>query len=259
MSGNTTNKKALMTHIVLGYPSFEANRKLIKVMADAGTDYIEMQIPFTDPIADGPTIVNANQKALLSGSGLTDCINFAGEMAKTFKEINFLFMTYYNIIFSTGLKKFINNARKRNLYGLIVPDIPFDEDKEGFFQECKENQIHPVYVFSPVTGSERLKQISSIASGFVYCTSRVGITGAGKNPHKKLSDYIKNVKKIIKLPVAIGFGIDTAEKAKKIAEFADIIVIGSKLLNILDESGKNFQKPVFNFLNGVKKSLNQIK
>ncbi|MBN2041988.1 MAG: tryptophan synthase subunit alpha [Spirochaetes bacterium] len=255
MSNSINNNKALMTHIVLGYPNFEANKKLIKVMADAGTDYIEMQIPFSDPIADGPTIVNANQKALISGTSLSDCIKFAGEMAAAFKEINFLFMTYYNIIFSTGISKFINDVKKKNLYGLIVPDIPFDEDKEGFFQECRNNSINPVYVFSPGTTDERLKKIGSVASGFVYCTSRVGITGAGKDPHQKLNSYITNAKKIVNLPVAVGFGIDNAAKAKKIAEFADIIVIGSKVLNIVDEAGRNFQKPAFKFLSDIKKSL----
>lgn len=256
MNNGTAYEKALMTHIVLGYPDFDANRKLVSVMADAGTDYIEMQIPFTDPIADGPTIVNANQKALVSGSRLADCIAFAGEMASAFKEIKFLFMTYYNIIYGTGVKKFINDARRKNIFGLIVPDLPFDEDREGFFMDCRENKINPIYVISPGTSEKRLLKINSVSSGFIYCTSRVGITGAGKDPHQKLKKYINtSVKKIIKLPVAIGFGIDSSEKAKKIAEFADIIIIGSKLLNIVDDAGKNFQKPAFKFLNAVKRSI----
>jgi tryptophan synthase alpha chain len=252
---NINSNKALMTHIVLGYPDLKSNKELIKVMSDAGVDFIEMQIPFSDPIADGPTIVNANQQALKKHINLAECINFAEEMANSYKNINFLFMSYYNILFNFGVETFTRRVKKANLYGLIVPDIPFDEDKENYFQIVKKYQLNPICLFSPTTAEMRLKKMSELASGFVYCTSRIGITGADKNPHQKLEQYIRKAKRIFDVPIAVGFGIDSAVKAKAISQFADIIIIGSKVINIVDKSGKNFQKPVFEFLYDIKKAI----
>jgi tryptophan synthase alpha chain len=253
---NINSKKSLMTHIVLGYPDFSSNRELIKIMAEAGVDYIEMQIPFTDPIADGPTIVNANQKALKQNISVAKCFDFAEEMANSYKNINFLFMSYYNILFNSGIGTFIKRVKRANLYGLIIPDIPFEEDKEELFSTCKKYNLNAVYVISPTTSETRLKRIREVLSGFVYCTSRIGITGADKNPHKKLEQYVIKAKKILDVPIAVGFGIDSSVKANAISQFADIIVIGSKVINIVDKSGNNFQKPVFEFLYDIKKAMN---
>ncbi len=250
-----SNKKNLMTHIVIGYPSLEANIELIKAMLDAGVDYIELQIPFTDPIADGKTILYANQRALENNISIADCFRFAEDVAGTYSAMDFLFMTYYNIVFNYNAENFIKKAKKAGLYGLIVPDIPPEEDTENFYSNCKKYSMNSVNVFSPTTSDERLRKIKDIASGFVYCTSRVGITGAGKKPHEKLGEYIMRAKKIIELPAAIGFGIDSASKAKTISEFADIIVIGSKVINIMDESRGNFRKNVYNFLYDIKKAI----
>lgn len=249
------NKKSLMTHIVLGYPSLTDNKKMIRVMSDAGVDYIEMQIPFSDPIADGKTIMNASQHALKNNISVSDCFRFATDMAETYRSINFLFMTYYNIIFSYGTEAFIKRSKSSGLYGLIVPDLPVEHDRENYFSGCAENQIHPVYVVSPTTETSRLKKIKQYSSGFIYCTSRIGTTGADKNPHDKLEEYIRKMRKIIDLPVAVGFGIDSVSKAKMISGFADIIVIGSKVINIIDESGAAFEKNIYGFLSDIKKNI----
>ncbi len=249
------NKKSIMTHIVLGYPDFKANTELIQVMSDSGADLIEMQIPFSDPIADGPTILNANQSSLKQKISVADCFNFAGEIAGSYKNIKFLFMSYYNILFNFGVEKFIKKAKDTGIYGLIVPDIPFDEDKENYYPLCRENLVHPICLFSPTTKIPRLKKISGLSSGFVYCTSRIGITGANKNPSKTLEEYIRKARKIIDIPIAVGFGIDSPEKARMIAEFADIIIIGSKIINIVNESGNDFQQNVQKFLLDIKKAI----
>lgn len=249
------NKKSLMAHIVIGYPSIEANIELIKVMSDAGVDFIELQIPFTDPIADGKTIMNASQIALKNDITVSECFSFAEYIADSFKSIEFLFMTYYNIVFNSNTTHFIKKSKRVGLYGLIVPDIPPEEDSEDFFSTCKNIGLHPVYVFSPTTSEMRLHKIKEIATGFTYCTSRIGITGAGKKPHQKLKNYVLHAKKILDLPIAVGFGIDSPSKAKVISEFADIVVIGSKIINIIDESGNNFANHVHKFLSEVKRSI----
>jgi tryptophan synthase alpha chain len=250
------NSKALMTHIVLGYPDLSRNRELIRVMADAGVEFIEMQIPFSDPIADGPTIVSANQKALKQTISVAKCMDFAEEIAASFRNINFLFMSYYNILFNSGIENFVGQAKKSGLYGLIIPDIPFEEDKEGLYAACKKYELNAVYVISPTTTEKRLRKIRDFSSGFVYCTSRIGITGADKNPHARLEQYVVKAKKILNTPIAVGFGIDSAVKAKSISQFADIIVIGSKVLNIVNESRNDFQRPVYEFLSDIKKAIN---
>ncbi len=252
---NRQTKKNLMTHIVIGYPSIKANIETIRVMQDAGVDYIELQIPFSDPIADGRTILNANQVALEKKITVNDCFRFAESVTGKFKNIDFLFMTYYNIVFNAKTESFIRKAQKTGMYGLIVPDIPPEEDIDNYYGLCKKHGIHPVCVFSPTTSDKRLRNIKEKASGFSYCTSRIGITGAGKKPHEKLGKYILKAKKIIDLPIGVGFGIDSPLSAKAVSEFADIIIIGSKVINIIDKSGKKFQNNVYRFLSDVKKAI----
>ncbi|MCP4135210.1 MAG: tryptophan synthase subunit alpha [bacterium] len=252
---NVSNCKSIMTHIVVGYPSIKDNRKIIKAMSDAGVKYIELQIPFSDPIADGPTILNANQVSLELGTSVSQCFDFAREMAVEFPDINFLFMTYYNIVFNFGIEKFVKQSKNIGMYGLIVPDIPPEEDNGAFFTACEKNSINPILVISPTTSDRRLANMKKMASGFIYCTSRIGITGAGKGHHNKLKNYITHAKKIIPIPVAVGFGIDSAEKAGAVSKFSDIVVIGSKVIKIVDESPDNYPEEVFSFLSGVAGAL----
>lgn len=255
MNKQAGTPKKLMTHIVVGYPSIETNRKMISAMADAGVDLIELQIPFSDPIADGKTIHSASQQSLENNITVSDCFAFAREMAALYQKIEFLFMTYYNILFNYGVDSFVSRSKKIGLTGLIVPDIPPEEDNGTYYKACAQHGINPIYVISPTTGTERLKNIKKFTSGFVYCTSRVGTTGAGKKPHQKLKGYIKKAQSILGLPIAIGFGIDGPASAQQIAEFADIIVIGSKVINIVNNSKNNFKKEIYKFLKDVKDVL----
>lgn len=252
---NKLNKE-IMTHIVVGYPSILDNQKLIKTMAEASVKYIELQIPFSDPIADGPTIVNANQKSLENGTKVEDCFKLAEESVKLYPEIKFIFMSYYNIPFKMGIEKFIKKSKNIGMYGSIVPDLPPEEDSENFLKLSKNLNFHAISVVSPTTSEERLNLVNKNISGLIYSTSRVGITGKENKPDQKLKLFVKRLKEKIKLPVAVGFGIDSPEKAAKIAEYADIIVIGSKILKIVDENPTTFEKEVFTFLSQVKNNIN---
>ena len=244
-----------MTHLVFGYPSFEENQKLIATMAKAGVSFIEIQIPFSDPIADGPTILKANQKSLEQGTKVKDCFEFVAKMTKSYPQIRFLIMTYYNIIFNYGTEAFIKKAKKIGIYGLIVPDLPPEEDSEQFYNLSKKNQINPIAVISPTTSHKRLNLIKKNGRGFIYSTSRVGITGSPKKEAENLKNFILKVKKKIGLPVAVGFGINTIEKAKEISAWADIIVIGSKVINLIEENPKNYQEKVYLFLIKIIKNI----
>jgi tryptophan synthase alpha chain len=165
----------LMTHIVLGYPSFETNREVIRQMVENGVDCIEMQIPFSEPMADGPVIVRANQEALKNGTKVADCLNFAAEMAAS-HDIPFLFMTYYNIIFKYGEEAFFAKAGDCGIKGCIVPDLP-PEEGESFLQLAAEYEIAPILIFAPTSTDERMRVLASHGRGFIYCVARRGVTG----------------------------------------------------------------------------------
>lgn len=228
----------LMTHVVIGYPSLEITESLVKVMEDSGVDFIELQIPFSDPLADGPTIMRACEKALENGVRVADAFKLADKLSKQVK-IPLLLMAYYNTVFKYGTKKFCQDAKKAGISGLIVPDIPPEEEhEEHFIKYCKENGLKNIRVVSPASTVERLRKNAQVADGFVYCTARQGITGIQKGLDPEIAYFLKNVKKYFKIPVAVGFGISNKERIKLIKPFADIAVIGSAI--IVEKNVKGF-------------------
>lgn len=225
----------LMTHIVLGYPSWETSREIVRVMIEAGVDLMELQIPFSEPMADGPVILKANQRALERGVTVGECLDFAGEMARTYK-IPFLIMSYYNILFRYGLERFTAALKDGGLKGAIVPDLP-PEEGQDYLEVFKKNGLAPILFFSPTTSNPRMQYIASLASGFIYCLSRKGVTGAETRFSSELADYLARCRQNTDLPLAVGFGV----KEKKDVDFlrgkADIAVIGSQTIRIVEEEG----------------------
>ncbi len=225
----------LMTHIVMGYPSFEESFKIVEQMVYAGVDLMELQIPFSEPMADGPVILHANQKSLAHGTKVDRCLEFAKKVSKTF-NIPFLFMSYYNILYKYGLKEFTSFMKDINLYGAIVPDLPHEEAKD-YLNAMEENSLDPIMLFSPNTPKERLKIIASHARGFIYCVARKGVTGSNTNFSNEFEIYVSRCRKATDLPLAIGFGV----KEKKDIDFlkgkADIAIIGTKIIQLVEQSG----------------------
>lgn len=243
------SRVSLMTHIVAGYPSLEASENLIMAMAEAGVSFIEIQIPFSDPVADGATIMQANQQALLQGITPEDCFKLMGRLTAKI-DTPLLFMTYYNIVFRYGVENFCKKAKQAGAYGLIIPDIPYHEEKnDHFLRVCRQNKLHAIQVISPITPERRLKQIAKVASGFVYCVSRTGITGESKKLNPQLQTYIKRIRQYVSLPLALGFGISDRDQVLAANESVDIVVIGSKIINIINSSGdEGYLKNVSSFL-----------
>ncbi|MBP9770635.1 tryptophan synthase subunit alpha [Candidatus Gracilibacteria bacterium] len=244
--------KHLMTHIVAGYPDLKTSEKLLKLMANNGANFVEIQIPFSDPVADGPTIMQANQKSLESGTKVEDCFELMEKATKNGSETKFLFMTYFNIVHHYGVEKFCKKAAECGCYGLIVPDMPIDEEpQEKYLENCEKYGLKAVQVISPLTPEKRLKMIAKVADGFVYCVSKFGTTGQAGELNPQLSSYLKKVKKIIKVPLAVGFGISTRAHVDAVHREAEIAVIGSKIINILNENGGDLKK-VEEFIKGLK-------
>lgn len=231
-------KISLMTHIVAGYPTMAECEKIALTMADCGVSYIEIQIPFSDPIADGKTILKANTKSLENGTTPDDCFDLIKRLKRRIK-IPILLMTYFNILFNYGVEKFCRKAQKAGCYGLIVPDIPFDEEShEHYLKFCKKYDLKAIQVISPITPARRLKKIAKAADGFVYCVSAFGTTGERLVLNADLDFYLDKVRKYIDLPIALGFGISNKQQVLAAGRKADIVVVGSKILNIYNNSSR---------------------
>lgn len=229
----------LMTHVVVGYPTLEETIKIVKTMAENGADIIELQIPFSDPLADGPTIMRACEKSLENGTKVKDAFTTM-ELLSVQVSIPLLFMAYYNTVFKYGVEKFCKDAATAGASGLIVPDMPIDEEsEEHFLLFCKKYKLHNIQVISPVSTDDRLKKNAEVSNGFIYCTARQGITGAKDQLEADLSSYLKKIRKYFSIPIAVGFGISKREHIKMLEPYADITVIGSAIIDIINKSSKH--------------------
>jgi tryptophan synthase alpha chain len=234
---NRLNQKdiLLMTHIVLGYPSFDDSFRTIEAMVEAGVDLMELQIPFSEPTADGPVIVRANQRALESGAGVADCLKLAERAARTF-EIPFLIMSYYNILFRFGVERFAAVMSNGGLRGAIIPDLPPEEGRE-YLDAMHKHDLAPILLFSPTTPPDRMRYIASFGRGFIYCVARKGVTGANTNFSEELAIYLKKCRENTSLPLALGFGIKEKSDVDFLKGITDIAVIGSRTIEVMEQEG----------------------
>jgi tryptophan synthase alpha chain len=225
----------LMTHIVLGYPSFEANREVVAQMVANGVDLIEMQIPFSEPMADGPVIIKANQDSLARGTKVRQCLDFAAEMVAT-HAIPFLFMTYYNILFKFGEEEFFKETARLGIQGLIVPDLP-PEEGASYLALAKEHDIAPILIYAPTSTDDRMRELAAVADGFIYCVARRGVTGSQTSFDEAFYRYIARCRAAAGLPLAVGFGICDRQDIDAIRGRAEIAVIGSETIRLVDDKG----------------------
>jgi tryptophan synthase alpha chain len=225
----------LMTHIVLGYPSFEVGLELVGTMVQAGVDLVELQIPFSEPIADGPVILRANQAALARGSTVERCLEFAAEVARA-HPIPFLIMSYYNPIYRHGVGRFVERMQEAGLPGAIVPDLPPEEGSE-YLAAMAAAELAPIFIFSPYTRAERMREIGHHARGFVYCVARQGVTGAETRFSAELDAYLARCRAATDLPLALGFGVKGPDDIDFLRGRVDIAVVGSETLRVLDLGG----------------------
>jgi len=224
----------LMTHIVLGYPNLAASREIALRMVEAGVDLMELQIPFSEPIADGPVILHANQRALAAGTSVQACFDLAAELAREL-PIPLVFMTYYNVVWKRGVERFAREARAAGITGAIVPDLPFEEG-QGLLQAFDDQELDPVFIVSPTTGAARLQAIASRARGFIYCVARKGVTGSA-TAFDTLGDYLGRCRRATQLPLAVGFGVKSREDVAAIRGLADIAVIGTETIRVVERDG----------------------
>jgi tryptophan synthase alpha chain len=230
------NKKILlMTHIVIGYPSLDESYEIVKTMVENGVDLMELQIPFSEPIADGPVILHANQVSLEKGIKVSDCVEFAERVARDF-GIPFLFMSYFNIVYKYGLQRFASMMKEKNIRGSIVPDLPHEEGGE-YFSAMNENGLCPIMLFSPTTPDERLSSIADYAKGFIYCVARKGVTGLDTKFSDDLETYLARCRNATSLPLALGFGVKDKKDIEYLTGKVEVAIIGTQSIKVIDESG----------------------
>lgn len=227
------NKKALITYITAGLPSLEKTVELILAQEEAGVDIIEIGVPFSDPVADGPVIQDASFRSIQNGTNLKK-IFVAIEEARKTANVPIIFMMYYNTISYYGLEEFVNKCKSVGVDGLIIPDLPFEEQRP--LQEALnkvENAPILIQLVAPVS-KQRIPMLLENARGFVYCVSQMGVTGNGANFHKDIKEYLANVKSISKVPVMMGFGIKTAADVLPLKDVIDGAIVGSAFIKLLD-------------------------
>ncbi|MBI4067429.1 tryptophan synthase subunit alpha [Candidatus Gottesmanbacteria bacterium] len=261
-------KLGLMTHAVVGYPNMGKSIEIIKILAQY-SDFLELQIPFSDPVADGETIMEASEAALKNGMNTDKAFEiirnlnlrvlpFGSPMSthkgtpamglpasrhplvrlRTDKLTPVLVMCYYNQVFRYGMDRFCKKARESGVSGLIVPDIPPEEEKkERFIEACLRYDLYPIRVISPASGEERLRINAKYAKGFVYSVSHFGVTGTKSELDKDLQIYLRRVKKYFNIPIALGFGISSPDQIQKIKGMVDIAIVGSAIINTYNRDG----------------------
>ena len=246
-------QKAFGVFLTAGYPSLEYSKDIFKIILDAEVDFIEIGLPFSDPMADGPLIQHSSQIAIEQNTSVEECFKLVKEIRKINNEIPIILMGYYNPIHYYGNLKFIKKAVLSGIDGLIIVDLPMEEDEE-FYNLSYKNNLPLIRLVTPTTDEERLKKILKNAHGFVYYISVTGITGTKSASVNDVKNKIKVIKKITNLPVIAGFGIKNSVDAKKMSSISDGIVIGSSLVNKIEEvyKKKNGLNEIFNFLKSFK-------
>lgn len=228
------NGKAFIPFVTCGDPSLDVTEQIVYAMERAGADLIELGIPFSDPTAEGPVIQEANIRALSNKITTDDVFKLVKKLRETVK-IPMVFMTYANVIFSYGTEKFISKCKEVGIDGIILPDIPFEE-KDEFKDVCSKYDVDLISMIAPSSNS-RISMIAKEADGFVYCVSSLGVTGTRTEITTDVKSMVKLVKKEKDIPCAIGFGISTPEQAKKMAQYADGVIVGSAIVKLCAAHG----------------------
>jgi tryptophan synthase alpha chain len=225
--------KALITYVTAGYPDIGATAKIAVLLAQSGCDIIELGIPFSDPLADGATIQKASHQALLQGVTPQKCLEAAAAIRKQ-TAAPLAFMTYYNPVLNYGLEAFCQDCAKAGVNGLIVPDLPPDEGTE-LETVTKNNGLDLIYLLATTSTDARIKTVAERSRGFIYLVSLTGVTGARKTLAPELQGFVKRVREKARLPLCIGFGIATPEQAAQAASYADGVIIGSRIIELIEE------------------------
>ena len=243
------NGKAFIPFLTCGDPDLETTEKLIGAIAEAGADLIELGIPFSDPTAEGPVIQDANLRALSAGTTTDKIFDMVRRVRQTV-SIPMVFMTYANVIFSYGADRFLKTAAEIGMNGIIDPDVPFEE-KQEFEPLCQKYGLDQISMIAP-TSHDRIRAIAEQANGFLYCVSSLGVTGTRTAITTDIGAMVKLVKDVKDIPCAVGFGISTPEQAESMCRQADGAIVGSAIVKLIAQYGRDSVQPVADYVRTMK-------
>lgn len=245
-------RPALLAYVTADYPEAGATEALAAAIIDAGADMLEIGVPFSDPLAEGPTIQRSSQVALEQGATLDTCIEACAALRKRYSVVPLILMGYYNPVLSYGLDRFAERAAGAGVDGVIVVDLPAEE-AAPLVQVCRPHGIDVILLLAPTSTDERIRKVSEVASGFVYCVSVAGVTGARERLSEGLDGFLQRVRRYVDLPLAVGFGISTAEHVRAVGELADGAAVGSAVINAIADGGADGVRSLIADLSGAGK------
>jgi len=243
-----TGRKALIPYIMSGDPSLSATKKYVFELENAGADIIELGVPFSDPLADGPTIQRASERSLKHGTTLKKVLAMVQEIRKK-TDIPLILMTYYNPVFRFGIDRFIKAAVTAGVDGVIIPDLIPDEAGQ-FIEISRRHGLETVFLLAPTSTRERIKKVARASSGFIYYVSITGITGAKLSLGEYMESTLSSLKSVTRKPVAVGFGISNPGEARMVSRLADGVIIGSAIVKLIDQ-----RKSITPFVKSIRKVI----
>ena len=250
------NGKALITYLMAGDPDLSASARYILTAQEAGADLIEIGIPFSDPIAEGEVIEAASVRALQAGTKLTGVFDIVASIKEQIR-VPLLFMTYLNPVYVYGYERFFARCAQIGICGIIIPDAPFEE--QGEIKKVAEKYGVDVITLVAPTSQQRVEMIVREAEGFLYLVSSMGVTGVRSEITTDLSGIVAKIKQTTKIPVAVGFGISTPQQAAQYANVADGVIVGSAIVRIIAEYGKSAEKPLRDYIGGMKQAMRNVR
>jgi tryptophan synthase alpha chain len=235
-------RKALIAYVTAGDPNLFMTKKIVVALEGAGVDIIELGIPFSDPLADGPTIQAASHRALLKGITLKKIFTAVKDLRKA-TEIPVVFMTYYNPVLRYGIQNFVKNCKQTGVDGVIIPDLPFEEASD-LVKYSKKTGLATIFLVAPTSTKDRIRNIVKNSTGFIYYVSLTGVTGARSKLPAEVTSNVRSIKSLTKKPVAVGFGISSSQQVRNISKVADGVIVGSAIVKIIGKYQNNSRELV---------------
>ncbi len=254
---NRNDRKLLIPFLTVGYPNYEMSEQLCNAVISTGADMMELGIPFSDPLADGPQVQLSSQIALEHGTDLDAVFSLATSIRKE-SDIPLIAMGYFNPIYSRGVAEFVQEAVASGIDGLIIPDLP-PEEAIYLIELAKEHELSTIFLVAPTSSKERVKSIEKACSDFVYAVTVTGVTGAGTSFDDQTDQYLARLRKQLKKPFVAGFGVSSGESAARLCQQADGVVIGSALIREIEQHGRSERsiESVKKLLKSIRESLNR--
>ncbi len=252
---NEKNQKALVAFITAGDPNLPTTRRIFSVIENNGADIIELGVPFSDPLADGPVIQAASQRALKSGTTLKKIIRLVVEIRQS-SELPIVLMTSYNPVFAYGQKQFVDDALNAGVDGVIIPDLPPEEAGE-FDSYASRQGLDMIHLLAPTSTQDRVRMVADQSRGFIYYVSLTGTTGTKSRLSDNLEAKVQAIKDVAKLPVLVGFGISGPEQAKQAAALSDGVIVGSAIVRLIEQNGNpgDLETKIGDFVASVKQAI----